>query len=150
MSWAIPPLPQHALMVWCSVKHRDNFTFLDEGWDHRNKEERRRIHGTIPSRQRQRRVRPDGQFIRRMPYEEAHHARSLSGGGRISIVEPGGRRGLADPYPPAIRNSVHPAPGNVIHRLDPNKRKLHFVSYLSLFITSSSYILQVTGVWRGK
>jgi hypothetical protein len=27
MSWAIPPLPQYAFMVWYLVKHRDNFTF---------------------------------------------------------------------------------------------------------------------------
>jgi hypothetical protein len=27
MSGAIPPLPQYAFMVWCLVKHRDNFTF---------------------------------------------------------------------------------------------------------------------------
>jgi hypothetical protein len=24
---AIPPLPQYVFMVWCLVKHRDNFTF---------------------------------------------------------------------------------------------------------------------------
>jgi hypothetical protein len=27
MSGAIPPLPKYAFMVWCLVKHRDNFTF---------------------------------------------------------------------------------------------------------------------------
>jgi hypothetical protein len=27
MSGNIHPLPQYASMVWCSVKHRDNFTF---------------------------------------------------------------------------------------------------------------------------
>jgi hypothetical protein len=27
MSGAIPPLPQHAFMAWCLVKHRDYFTF---------------------------------------------------------------------------------------------------------------------------
>jgi hypothetical protein len=27
MSGAIPPLSQYAFMVWCLVKHRDNFTF---------------------------------------------------------------------------------------------------------------------------
>jgi hypothetical protein len=27
MGGAIPPLPQYAFMAWCSVKHRDNFTF---------------------------------------------------------------------------------------------------------------------------
>jgi hypothetical protein len=33
MSGAIPPLPQNALMAWCSVKkkHRDNFTFTFRG-----------------------------------------------------------------------------------------------------------------------
>jgi hypothetical protein len=25
---AIPPLPQYASIAWCSVKHRDNFTFI--------------------------------------------------------------------------------------------------------------------------
>jgi hypothetical protein len=28
MRGAIPPLPQYVFMVWCLVKHRDNFTFL--------------------------------------------------------------------------------------------------------------------------
>jgi hypothetical protein len=28
MRGSIPPLPQYAFMAWCSVKHRDNFTFL--------------------------------------------------------------------------------------------------------------------------
>jgi hypothetical protein len=27
MRGAIPPLPQYVFMVWCLVKHRDNFTF---------------------------------------------------------------------------------------------------------------------------
>jgi len=27
MSGAIPPLPQYTFMVWCLVKHRDNFNF---------------------------------------------------------------------------------------------------------------------------
>jgi hypothetical protein len=27
MRGAIPPLPQYAFMVWCLVKHKDNFTF---------------------------------------------------------------------------------------------------------------------------
>jgi hypothetical protein len=27
MSGAIPPLPIHTFMAWCSVKLRDNFTF---------------------------------------------------------------------------------------------------------------------------
>jgi hypothetical protein len=27
MRGAIPPLPQYAFMVWCLVKHRDNFSF---------------------------------------------------------------------------------------------------------------------------
>jgi hypothetical protein len=27
MHGAIPPLPQYVFMVWCLVKHRDNFTF---------------------------------------------------------------------------------------------------------------------------
>jgi hypothetical protein len=27
MRGAIPSLPQYAFMVWCLVKHRDNFTF---------------------------------------------------------------------------------------------------------------------------
>jgi len=27
MHGAISPLPQYAFMVWCLVKHRDNFTF---------------------------------------------------------------------------------------------------------------------------
>jgi hypothetical protein len=27
MSGAVYPLPQYAFMVWCLVKHRDNFTF---------------------------------------------------------------------------------------------------------------------------
>jgi len=27
MSVAIPPLSQYALMAWCLVKHRDNFSF---------------------------------------------------------------------------------------------------------------------------
>jgi hypothetical protein len=27
MREATPPLPQYAFMAWCSVKHRDNFTF---------------------------------------------------------------------------------------------------------------------------
>jgi hypothetical protein len=27
MHGAIPPFPQYAFMVWCLVKHRDNFTF---------------------------------------------------------------------------------------------------------------------------
>jgi hypothetical protein len=27
MRGAIPPLPQYAFMAWCSVKHKDNFTF---------------------------------------------------------------------------------------------------------------------------
>jgi len=27
MSGAVPPLPQYVFMVWCLVKHRDNFTF---------------------------------------------------------------------------------------------------------------------------
>jgi hypothetical protein len=27
MSGAIPPLPQYVFMAWCSVKHRDKFTF---------------------------------------------------------------------------------------------------------------------------
>jgi hypothetical protein len=27
MCVAIPPFPQYAFMVWCLVKHRDNFTF---------------------------------------------------------------------------------------------------------------------------
>jgi hypothetical protein len=27
MLGAIPPLPQHVLMAWCLVKHRDSFTF---------------------------------------------------------------------------------------------------------------------------
>jgi hypothetical protein len=27
MRRAIPPLPQYALISWCLVKHRDNFTF---------------------------------------------------------------------------------------------------------------------------
>jgi hypothetical protein len=27
MRGAIPPLPQYAFMAWCSVKHRENFTF---------------------------------------------------------------------------------------------------------------------------
>jgi hypothetical protein len=25
--WSISPLPQYVFMVWCLVKHRDNFTF---------------------------------------------------------------------------------------------------------------------------
>jgi hypothetical protein len=36
MRGAIPPLPQLVFMAWCSVKHRDNFTFTfktDEFWD---------------------------------------------------------------------------------------------------------------------
>jgi hypothetical protein len=28
MRGAIPPLPQYVFMAWCSVKHRDNFTFI--------------------------------------------------------------------------------------------------------------------------
>jgi hypothetical protein len=32
MSGDVPPLPQYAFMAWCSVKHRDNFTFTYEGW----------------------------------------------------------------------------------------------------------------------
>jgi hypothetical protein len=28
MSGAIPPLLQYALMAWCSIKHRDNFTYI--------------------------------------------------------------------------------------------------------------------------
>jgi hypothetical protein len=28
MRGATPPLPQYVFMAWCSVKHRDNFTFL--------------------------------------------------------------------------------------------------------------------------
>jgi hypothetical protein len=28
MRGAIPPLSQYVLMVWCLVKHKDNFTFL--------------------------------------------------------------------------------------------------------------------------
>jgi hypothetical protein len=31
MRGAIPPLPQHVFMVWCLVKHRDNFTFTLRG-----------------------------------------------------------------------------------------------------------------------
>jgi len=27
MSGAIPPFPHYAFMLWCLVKHRDNFTF---------------------------------------------------------------------------------------------------------------------------
>jgi len=27
MRGAIPPLPQYTFMVWCLVKHRDNFIF---------------------------------------------------------------------------------------------------------------------------
>jgi len=27
MRGTIPPLPQYVFMVWCLVKHRDNFTF---------------------------------------------------------------------------------------------------------------------------
>jgi hypothetical protein len=27
MGGAIPPLPQYVFLVWCLVKHRDNFTF---------------------------------------------------------------------------------------------------------------------------
>jgi hypothetical protein len=27
MHGTIPPLPQHAFVAWCLVKHRDNFTF---------------------------------------------------------------------------------------------------------------------------
>jgi hypothetical protein len=27
MRGAIPPLPQYVFVVWCLVKHRDNFTF---------------------------------------------------------------------------------------------------------------------------
>jgi hypothetical protein len=27
MCGAIPPLPQYNFMVWCLIKHRDNFTF---------------------------------------------------------------------------------------------------------------------------
>jgi hypothetical protein len=32
MRGAIPPLPQHVLMAWCLVKHKDKFTFtyMDE------------------------------------------------------------------------------------------------------------------------
>jgi hypothetical protein len=29
MHGAIPPLPQYALMAWCLVKHRDNFTIVN-------------------------------------------------------------------------------------------------------------------------
>jgi hypothetical protein len=28
MRRAVPPLPQHAFMLWCLVKHRENFTFI--------------------------------------------------------------------------------------------------------------------------
>jgi hypothetical protein len=28
MRGAIPPLPQYVFMVWCLVKHRDNFTLM--------------------------------------------------------------------------------------------------------------------------
>jgi hypothetical protein len=33
MRGAIPPLPQYAVMAWCSIKrkHRDNFTFKEPG-----------------------------------------------------------------------------------------------------------------------
>jgi len=27
MNGAIPPLPQYGFIVWCLLKHRDNFTF---------------------------------------------------------------------------------------------------------------------------
>jgi len=27
MRGSIPPFPQYVFMVWCLVKHRDNFTF---------------------------------------------------------------------------------------------------------------------------
>jgi len=30
MSEAIAPLPQHAFMAWCLVKHRHNFTFVSD------------------------------------------------------------------------------------------------------------------------
>jgi len=36
MRGAIPPLPLYVSMVWCLVKHRDNFTFLP-------------LHGLVPS-----------------------------------------------------------------------------------------------------
>jgi hypothetical protein len=29
MGEAIPPLLQYVFMAWCSVKHRDNFTFQE-------------------------------------------------------------------------------------------------------------------------
>jgi len=28
MRGTTPPLPQYVFMVWCSVKHRDNFSFI--------------------------------------------------------------------------------------------------------------------------
>jgi hypothetical protein len=32
MRGATPPLPQHALMAWCLVKHRDDFTSRTVVW----------------------------------------------------------------------------------------------------------------------
>jgi hypothetical protein len=34
MRGAIPTIPQYVFMVWCLVKHRDNFNFINviQGW----------------------------------------------------------------------------------------------------------------------
>jgi hypothetical protein len=33
MRGPLPPLPQYAFMVWCSVQHRDNYIICDGIWN---------------------------------------------------------------------------------------------------------------------